>query len=415
MLPSRLGDGLAGARPDRLADPRPTPAGRSATCSRRCPATSCSSSSRRLAAARDRLVGLQERQLVRVFDVPEPVGPWLDRARVPAARTGSPPAARAGRRRGRRSLRGRPATFETLVGDQPLARITVTVPPRRRRRSPISTASARAIDELSTSWDDRLQRARSSTSSARSRRPRRCSTASARTRRSLPARRSPRTGRSATSDRIADLLADGRRAHRPRSATTSTTPAGRLALPRLPARAPGAARRTAAVLGHLGLQALDEQPYTVPRRRPTRCSSTTSACASPTRRRRSTTGARTELQDAFAALVDGRRRGRRVQPARARSPGSTRPPGHRAARPTPSTCARSGSRSASSTSRTRSQRHPALVADLVELFDARFDPALDEPTRPTGPRPRPRRDPPACCRRSTPSRPSTTTASAARS
>ena len=63
---------------DRGRGCTPTPAGRPAPCSRTCPATSCSSSSRtRLGQLVTDIVGLQERQLVRVFEVPDPVGPWV--------------------------------------------------------------------------------------------------------------------------------------------------------------------------------------------------------------------------------------------------------------------------------------------------------------------------------------------------
>ena len=77
--------------------------------------------------------------------------------------------------------------------------------------------------------------------------------------------------------------------------------------------------------------------------------------------------------------ADGRRgRGRRVQPPRVAGR-SHRPRGQRGAGLRASTCARSGSRSASGTSRTRSSRLPHVASSLVELFESRFDPALERP------------------------------------
>jgi glutamate dehydrogenase len=105
------------------------------------------------------IVGLQERQLVRVFEVPDPVGPWatvlvyLPRSRFTAElpeRVADAVADAYGA-----ELR----TFESFVGASSLARIAVSV------RRP-ATASAidndeleRTIDELSTSWSDRLRAA----------------------------------------------------------------------------------------------------------------------------------------------------------------------------------------------------------------------------------------------------------------
>ena len=103
------------------------------------------------------IVGLQERQLVRVFEVPEPVGPWrtvlvfLPRNRF----TGSLPelvadtvaAAYSGERR----------DLATMIGASTLARISMSV--RRSPDQPLPDLEAlgRQIDELSTSWDERLR------------------------------------------------------------------------------------------------------------------------------------------------------------------------------------------------------------------------------------------------------------------
>ena len=73
------------------------------------------------------IVGLQERQLVRVFEVPEPVGPWitvlvyLPRSRFTAElpeRVADAVAAAYGAEQ---------RTFESFVGASSLARITVSV------------------------------------------------------------------------------------------------------------------------------------------------------------------------------------------------------------------------------------------------------------------------------------------------
>ncbi len=103
------------------------------------------------------IVGLQERQLVRVFEVPEPVGPWatllvyLPRSRFTAelpAHVADTVAA---------AYETTDRTFETSVGASSLARIAVSV---RRADRTVSTdldALARTIDQQSTSWHDRLR------------------------------------------------------------------------------------------------------------------------------------------------------------------------------------------------------------------------------------------------------------------
>ena len=103
------------------------------------------------------IVGLQERQLVRVFEVPEPVGPWrtvlvfLPRNRF----TGSLPelvadtvaAAYDGERR----------DLATMIGASTLARISMSVRRSPDQALPDLEALGREIDELSTSWDERLR------------------------------------------------------------------------------------------------------------------------------------------------------------------------------------------------------------------------------------------------------------------
>ena len=112
-----------------------------------------------LAQLVDDIVGLQERQLVRVFEVPEPVGPWvtvlcyLPRSRFTAdlpERIADVVAEAYG---------ASERTFEVFLATSSLARIAVSV----RRPDQEMTAEPgvleRVIDDLSTSWEDRLREA----------------------------------------------------------------------------------------------------------------------------------------------------------------------------------------------------------------------------------------------------------------
>ena len=102
------------------------------------------------------IVGLQERRLVRVFEVPEPVGPWatvfvyLPKARFTAdlpAKVADAVAAAYG---------AEERTFEPFLGANTLARIAVNV---RRPADDVRAdldALERTVDEVSTSWTDRV-------------------------------------------------------------------------------------------------------------------------------------------------------------------------------------------------------------------------------------------------------------------
>ncbi len=105
------------------------------------------------------IVGLQERQLVRVFEVPDPVGPWVTvlvyvpRNRFTAELPGRVADAVAG------AYQAEERTFESFVAASSLARIAVSV---RRPDSDGGVdlgALERTIDELSTAWPDRLRAA----------------------------------------------------------------------------------------------------------------------------------------------------------------------------------------------------------------------------------------------------------------
>jgi glutamate dehydrogenase len=105
------------------------------------------------------IVGLQERQLVRAFEVPEPAGPWVtvlvyvprDRftAELPERVADAVARAYGADRR----------TFGTRVGASSLARIDVSVRAAAPRPQVDLDALERTIDELSTSWGDALRAA----------------------------------------------------------------------------------------------------------------------------------------------------------------------------------------------------------------------------------------------------------------
>ncbi|HEX4980076.1 MAG TPA: NAD-glutamate dehydrogenase domain-containing protein, partial [Ilumatobacteraceae bacterium] len=102
------------------------------------------------------IVGLQERQLVRIFDVAEPVGAWSTvlvyvprtrfTARLPEIVAEAVAAAYHSSYR----------DVESLVGASTLARITLTVR-RPDGVPPVLDRLADVVDELTTSWDDRLR------------------------------------------------------------------------------------------------------------------------------------------------------------------------------------------------------------------------------------------------------------------
>ncbi len=108
------------------------------------------------------IVGLQERQLVRVFEVPDPVGPWvtvlvyLPRKRF-TAELPERVAEAVASAYGAEGTDQR--TFESFVGASSLARITVSV---RRPATAVGIdlgSLERAVGELSTSWPERLREA----------------------------------------------------------------------------------------------------------------------------------------------------------------------------------------------------------------------------------------------------------------
>ncbi len=113
----------------------------------------------RLAELVTDIVGLQERRLVRVFEVPDPAGPWATvLVYLPKARfTAELPEKVADVVAEAYGVEER--TFEPLVTTSTLARIAVSV------RRPDDSVHAdldeleQAVNEVSTSWSDRLRRA----------------------------------------------------------------------------------------------------------------------------------------------------------------------------------------------------------------------------------------------------------------
>ena len=351
------------------------------------------------------IVGLQERQLVRVFEVPEPVGPWttvlvyLPRSRFTAELPERIADVVA------ESYGASQRTFESFVATSSLARISVSVRRPDDASSADPTVLERVIDDLSTSWTDRLREALvGETGEAQGRElfERIGSHAPA----AYMAAVHP--GR-ATGDiqRIASLLDDD---------TDMTTAVAhdidadeRERRFRIYRRAtPASLSELLPLLDHLGLRALDEQPFEF-RSADGGCTSTTSASSS--RRGRARRRPRTDLQAASPALFDGTIESdgfnRLVLAAGLTARRS------RSCAATGGTCARSGSRSASRTSKRRADPHPRLVAAARRRCSR---PASTRRGPPTSRRRRARRAPRRARRAaracSTPSRASTTTASA---
>ena len=104
------------------------------------------------------IVGLQERQLVRVIDVPEPAGPWRTvLVYLPRSRFSGELPERVARLVGE-AYGGERRELETMIGASSLARISMSV--RAPQDSPVPNLDhlGQAIDEMSTSWSERLVR-----------------------------------------------------------------------------------------------------------------------------------------------------------------------------------------------------------------------------------------------------------------
>lgn len=102
------------------------------------------------------IVGLQERRIVRVFDVTEPVGPWSTVfVYVPQARFESGLPDRI-RRLVEKHYGSESRDLQTLLGSSSLARITMTV---RSNDAVDLERLAAAVDDASTTWDERAEAA----------------------------------------------------------------------------------------------------------------------------------------------------------------------------------------------------------------------------------------------------------------
>ncbi|MEP1122922.1 MAG: NAD-glutamate dehydrogenase [Ilumatobacter sp.] len=102
------------------------------------------------------IVGLQERRIVRVFEVAEPVGPWTTVfVYVPQARFESALPEQI-RHLVEKHYASEARDLHTLVGASSLARITMTV--RSSDRVDLERLAA-AVDDVSTTWDERAETA----------------------------------------------------------------------------------------------------------------------------------------------------------------------------------------------------------------------------------------------------------------
>ena len=321
----------------------------------------------RLVAA---IVGLQERQVVRVFEVPEPVGPWITvlvyvprsrfTAELPERVADAVTAAYSAERR----------MFESHVGASSLARIAVSVrSPDGQRRTDLETLE-RTIDELSTSWRDRLR----SALTAELGEDRGRALFDRVGEHAPPAYRAAVAPDRAISDvrRIASLIASDV------ELTTALghdvdAPPGEWRFRVYRQGQPAALSALLPLLDHLGLQALDERPYTF------RIDDEqvflydigvrVGGAVELDEARRSA------LQDAFASLVagdiesDGYNRLVLQAGLSAREVAMIRAYGKY--------LRQIGFAFSQSYIEDVLCAHPRLVADLVELFHARFDPSRD--------------------------------------
>jgi glutamate dehydrogenase len=101
------------------------------------------------------VVGLQERQIVRVFDVPEPVGEWSTvMVYLPKQRFSAQLPERVAEHVGQR-YGSEPRDLESFLGTSSLARITFTL---QRPEHPLDLDElSDEIDELTTAWIDRVR------------------------------------------------------------------------------------------------------------------------------------------------------------------------------------------------------------------------------------------------------------------
>ncbi|MFV0307146.1 MAG: NAD-glutamate dehydrogenase domain-containing protein, partial [Desertimonas sp.] len=313
------------------------------------------------------IVGLQERRLVRVFEVPEPVGAWvtvfvyLPKARFTAdlpTRIADTVAAAYG---------SEERSFEPYLGANTLARIAIDVRRPDDRTRADADALERTIDEVSTSWSDRVMAALR----------RELDDDTARRLFERVGRHAPASYRAATNPELAvddlrhvlDVL-DGGRDEFAVLAHDVDAPADEWRVKVFRRGSPASLADLLPVLDHLGLHALDERPstfrtddgrvhlYDIGVRMP--------ADVSPD------AASRHEVEEAFGALLDGSVEGdgfnRLVLGA-----GLTI---HEVAviRAYGKYLRQIGFAFSQQYVEEALGRHPRLVVDLIALFQTRFDP-----------------------------------------
>ena len=284
---------------------------------------------------------------MRVFEVPEPVGPWVTVLVYLPAQPVHGRAARARRRRRRRGVRRRASarsSRSSAPARSPASRSACAG--RAEPAAPTSTSSSGSIDELSTSWSDRLRAPLVASRRGEGRE------LFDRIGRHAPAayRAAVAPDRAIGDVRRIGALLDGERRAGDRRRPRRRRPGRRVAVPGLPPGHAGRAVRAAAAARPPRAARRSTSSRTRSGPATSGCTCTTSACGCrPASRSTSDAG-----PSCSGVRRPDRRRGgeRRVQPAGARRRADG-PRGGRRARPTASTCARSASPSASRTSSRR--------------------------------------------------------------
>jgi glutamate dehydrogenase len=205
------------------------------------------------------IVGLQERRLVRIFDVPEPVGEWSTvMVYLPRSRFASHVPERVATAVAN-SYGSRFRSLEFLVGTSSLARITFTVKRPTPGSEPDLDRLARQIDDLTTSWMERLRAELEQQLGG---------TDARRLLDRLAAAIPPEYSASVTPARaVGDLVRIDGLVTSDRALTTAMSrevddPVGEWRFRVYRRGAPAVLAELLPLLDHLGLDALDERPYT---------------------------------------------------------------------------------------------------------------------------------------------------------
>ncbi len=325
----------------------------------------------RLAQLVTEIVGLQERQLVRVIVVPERVGQWatvlvyLPRSRFTADLPERVAEAVA------HAFQADQQSCESFLGSSTLARIAVSV--RRQDDVLIADTGAleRVIDELSVSWSDMLRKALVAQAGEER----------GRDLYELVGAHAPASYRAAVRperalgdvERVASVL-DGEAELTTALGHDVDAPPGEWRFRVYRRSTPAALSELLPLLDHLGLQALDEQPYTF-RSGQERVFLYDIGVRVPANVELDE-GRRTELQAAFRSLVagelesDGFNRLVLIAGLTAREAAILRAYGKY--------LRQIGFGFSQQYVENTLTAHPRLVADLVALFHARFDPSVGD-------------------------------------